>query len=369
VTVRLIGLTQGPVGDPLASSGLNQNVFAALARQSELVGVLDNSLHGWQRGWNALASFRPQRDLWRERFDLNLWSFKQLSRQAGELLAAQRNFQAVFQLRVLYTPGVLPAPWPYFLFIDNTYALSMRYYPPWAPMGASESHGWLELERQAYRQALAVFCRTEWVRRSLLEDYGTPPERAVYTGTGCHFGPDSLPDGKQIDDGRTILFVGKELRRKGVPQLLQAFEIVRRQLPDARLQIVGRELEVQQPGVEVLGKITDRDRLRQLYAAASLFVLPALFEPSPNVVTEAMSYHLPCIVSDGGGVADLVLDGESGYIVPTGQVEPLAERILELLRDPEKRRRMGERGAQRTRAELNWDRVVERMVPYLEQAA
>ena len=369
MSVRLVGITQGKVSDPLASSGLNHSFFGALNRRTQLVDVLDNSLTGWRRGWNALRSFRPQRDLWRERFDLNLWSFDQLSRQAGNLLAGRQDFQAVFQLRVLYTPGLLPCPWPYFLFIDNTYALSMRYYPPWAPMGPSESRRWLELERQTYHQAQAVFCRTEWVRRSLLEDYGLPPERAVHAGAGSHFGPDALPDGKQIDDGRTILFVGKEMRRKGVPLLLQAFEQVRRAVPDARLLLVGRDIDVRQPGVEALGKISDRQRLRQLYAEASLFVLPALFEPVSNVVPEAMCYHLPCIVSDGGGLADLVLDGETGYIVPAGQVEPLAQRMIELLQDGEKRRRMGERGVQRTRETLNWEQVVENMLPYLERVA
>ncbi|MGQ9627155.1 MAG: glycosyltransferase family 4 protein [Anaerolineae bacterium] len=369
MAIRVIGLAQGRVDDPFASSGLNQTVFGALAQRTQLVDVLDVSLHGWQRWWNAIRTWHPDRDRWRERFDLNVRSFMQLSHMAGRMLAALRaDFDLVFQLRTMYAPGYPPGPWPYAILVDNTYVLSDRYYPPWAPMGPLEKSRWLELERVTYHQALAVFARTHWVRNSLIEDYGLPPERAVWVGTGCHFALETLPESKESDDGRTVLFVGKDFKRKGVPTLLEAFVLVRRRLPDARLILVGRDVPIHQDGVEVLGKVTDRSLLRKLYTQASVFVLPSHFEPCSNVISEAMAYRLPCIVTTAGGLADLVSDGETGYVIPPGRPDVLADRILDLLSDPDKRRRMGECGARQVREELNWERVVERIMPYLEQA-
>ncbi len=369
MAIRIIGLTQGRVDDPLAASGLNQTVFGALAQRTRLVDVLDVSLHRWRRWWNAIRTWHPERDRWRERFDLNVWSFRQLSRAASQMLARRcADFDLVFQLRTMYAPGYPPGPWPYAIMVDNTYALSDRYYSPWAPMGPAEKRRWFQLERLTYHRALAVFARTHWVRRSLMEDYDLSPETAVWVGTGCHFPLETLPERKELDDGRTILFVGKEFKRKGVATLLQAFTLVRRRQPNARLVLVGRDMTIGQEGVEVLGKVMDRNRLRKLYAQASVFVLPARFEPCPNVVTEAMAYYLPCIVTTVGGLAELVVDGETGYVIPPARPDALADRILDLLSDPAKRRQMGECGARRVREDLNWERVVDRMMPYLERA-
>jgi alpha-maltose-1-phosphate synthase len=366
--IRTLGLTQGRLQDPLAASGLNQNVFSALARRTKLVEVLDISLRGSRKWWNAAVHWSPDRDRWREKFDLSVWSFNQLSRMAGEQLSKRAgSFEVVLQLKTLYSPGCQGEAWPYVLLVDNTYALSERHYPPWAPMKPAERDRWLELEKATYHGAMAVLARTEWVRQSLLQDYGLPPERAVRVGTGCNFEMESLPKTKPEDDGRTILFVGKDYTRKGVPTLLKAFTIVRQKMPQARLVLAGREAVVKQPGVEVMGKIKDRQALRRLYEQASLFVLPARFEPCGNVVPEAMAHHLPCIVTTAGGIAELVVDGETGLVIPPERPEILADGLLDLLSNTQKRQQMGQAGAKRVAEELNWDRVVERMLPYLCQ--
>jgi len=368
MTLRVIGLTQGRINNPLAASGLNQMVFGALARRAQLVDVLNISLTGWRRWWNALRAWQPDRDRWRARFDKNVPSFVQLSRLAHQMLEPRRaEFDVIFQLRTLFAPGFPSVPWPYAIMTDNTHALSDRHYPPWSPLGPAEKRRWFELERATYHQAVAVFARTHWVRRSLIEDYGLPPERAVWVGTGCHFTPETLPKSKEVDDGRTVLFVGKAFKRKGVPTLLEAFALVRLRRPDARLVLVGRDVTIKQEGVEVLGKVMDRSRLRQLYAEASLFVLPAHFEPCANVISEAMAYRLPCIVTDVGGSPELVTDSQTGYVIPPNRPDMLAERILDLLGDPAKRRQMGEQAARRVQEELSWNRVVDRVIGHLEQ--
>ncbi len=368
MAIRLIGLTQGAAYDPLASSGLNRTVFRALSKRVDLVRVLDVTLHGWQRAWNAAGSWRPNRNHWRERYDLNVWGFQQHSRMAGEVLADwDGTFDLAFQLRGLYTPGAPPVRWPYVMLVDNTYALSERYYRPWAPVRGNELRRWMALERDAYQQACFVFAQTEWVRRSLIEDYDLPENKAVFAGTGCNFDLKYLPLEKVTDDGRTLLLVGKDFERKGVATLLDAFEIVRREQPRARLLLVGGDERIERPGVESLGKVYDRNLLMKIYERASIFVLPSNFEPCSNAVVEAMAFHLPCVISSAGGMTELVRNGETGFVIPPRDPGKLAGCILALMTDASLRQKMGAAGAKQVHEELNWDRVVDRLIPFLEQ--
>ncbi len=370
MTIRLIGLTQGAAYDPMASSGLNRAVFGALSKRADVTRVLDVSLQGWQRAWNALNTWRPNRSHWRERYDLNVWGFRRHSHLAGQMLAEwEGSYDLAFQLRGLYAPGEPAGRWPYVMLVDNTYALSERYYRPWAPVRGRELRHWSALEREAFQKARFVFTHTEWARRSLIEDYGLPEDRAVFVGTGCNFDLDSLPRDKVTDYGLTLLMVGKDFERKGVSTLLQAFEIIRRERPSARLLLVGSDARIERPGVEVLGKIYDRSRLMKIYERASIFVLPSNFEPCGNAVVEAMAFQTPCVVSSAGGMAELVQNGETGFVVPPRSPEKLAGCILDLMADPRLRQSMGTAGARRVRQELTWTRVVDRMMPFLERGA
>lgn len=370
MVLRLLGLTQGEVSDPLAASGLNKYVFGACARRMTLIDALDISLHGLPRYWNALVHWRPDRDDWRERYDLNVWSFRKLSTIAQrELNQHNGQFDVILQLRALFSPGQLPGAWPYTLLVDNTYALSDRYYRPWAPMGKREKAQWQALERETYQHAAFVFARTHWVRRSLIEDYGMSPQRAVWVGTGSHFQPNGHPKCSRPSREKVILFVGKEVRRKGAATLLQAFRQVRRRVPEARLLLIGREMNVHQEGVTSLGKLTDRQKMQCIYEQASVFALPALFEPCGNVIAEAMAHQLPCVVSNAGGLSEFIEEGRTGYVVPPGDVDLLADRLVDLLEDDDKRIEMGQHALERVCQEFNWDNVVGRMTPYLEQAA
>ena len=68
-----------------------------------------------------------------------------------------------------------------------------------------------------------------------------------------------------------------------------------------------------------------------------------------------------------GGSPELVTDSQTGYVIPPNHPDMLAERILDLLGDPAKRRQMGEQAARRVQEELNWNRVADRVIGHLEQ--
>lgn len=81
----------------------------------------------------------------------------------------------------------------------------------------------------------------------------------------------------------------------------------------------------------------------ELYTAGDVLVLPSLSEAWGLVVNEAMEFSLPILVSDHVGALPLVRNGENGFVVPAGNVEALAEAVTTIGRNPELRRRMGER--------------------------
>ncbi len=84
---------------------------------------------------------------------------------------------------------------------------------------------------------------------------------------------------------------------------------------------------------------------------------------------EAMAFSLPVVATAVGGVPEIVHDGVSGYVVPPAQSVPLADRLVDLLRDPERRRRFGEAGADRFREMgLNWERVAALVLEVYEKA-
>jgi len=185
-------------------------------------------------------------------------------------------------------------------------------------------------------------------------------------GVGASF--DVLPDPPDGPREPTVLYVGSDWRRKGGDVLVDAFRRVRSERPDARLQIVGTEEPAAEDGVEVLGFLRDRDRLADLYARASVFCLPSRFEPYGLVAVEAMAHELPCVVTPGA-LAEVVLDGETGIVVPQEDPVALAGALSRLLDDPPYARRLGVDARSRVEEQLTWDAVVERMTPGLERVA
>jgi glycosyltransferase involved in cell wall biosynthesis len=202
--------------------------------------------------------------------------------------------------------------------------------------------------------------------RSLVSFYGVPEEQVTVVGGGATF--EALPEPSRDKREPVILFVGSDWRRKGGDVLLEAFRTVRASRPDARLQVVGADDPPAEAGVEVLGFVDDRPRIAELYARASAYCLPSRFEPYGLSVIEAMAHELPCVVSGVGGLTDIVLDGETGLVVPPEDSSALAAALLRLLDDADYATRLGRNGRARVEHHQNWDAVVERMEPGLELA-
>lgn len=91
-----------------------------------------------------------------------------------------------------------------------------------------------------------------------------------------------------------------------------------------------------------------RDDIPRVLAASDIFALPSFREGTPRVILEAMASGLPVVATDIAGIPEQVEDGESGYLIPTGTPSALADRLDELLSNPDLRKQMGERGYERS---------------------
>lgn len=151
-----------------------------------------------------------------------------------------------------------------------------------------------------------------------------------------------------------VLFVGALVYLKGVHRLLEAMAEVRRQQPQAHLVIIGQgdyrdQLERQVGSLGLTGAVEfvapmSQVALRDYMRRCRLLVLPSLSEGLGRVLIEAMACGRPVIGTRVGGIPDLIQDGVNGYLVPPGEVAPLADRIVYLLAHPDEAAEMGARG-------------------------
>jgi L-malate glycosyltransferase len=152
-----------------------------------------------------------------------------------------------------------------------------------------------------------------------------------------------------------VLSVGRLDKFKGGDVLLRAWALVAKDLPDARLTIVGDgparpSLEALAKNLSIAGSVSfsgpSLDVIEQ-YRNADLFVLPSLQEGMPNALLEAMASGLACVASDLPGTRGVVSDGTSGVLVPPGDPQALANALLRLLADGGVREKLGRAARER----------------------
>ena len=199
-----------------------------------------------------------------------------------------------------------------------------------------------------------------------------PEDRVALIGNG-------VPVEKFVESPRTnepprILFVGLLTPRKGVVDLVTASRRLHELGVVHELDLLGgtpdegpgaeAEVRAALDGTPRLLGTRPPDEMPAAYAAADVFCLPSWWEAMPLSVLEAMASGLPVVATDVGDVRQLVVDGETGYVVPARDPEQLAAALEKLMTDPELRRRMGAAGRARA-VELYSSSVMARQVSAL----
>jgi glycosyltransferase involved in cell wall biosynthesis len=175
------------------------------------------------------------------------------------------------------------------------------------------------------------------------------------------------------DDGFTVLYAARLEPEKGVGVFIRGVSTARRSEPRIRGLVAGDGPERERleglaagSGVKLLGV---RDDVPELMTAADVVALTSEAEALPMSVLEAMASARPVVVTDIGGTAEAVVDGETGLLVPAGDADAVARALLELAANPERARRMGEAGRARQRELFDGERMVDEYHRALQRLA
>jgi starch synthase len=190
-----------------------------------------------------------------------------------------------------------------------------------------------------------------------------------------------------------VLFVGRITRQKGVTHLVDA---IRHMPPETQVVLCAGAPDTPQIAAELrekveharrdhprivwIEKMVTRQETIQLYSHARVFCCPSVYEPFGIINLEAMACRAPVVASATGGIKEVVLDGETGFLVPFGQdpvtsfprdpqrfAKDLADRINQLMADPGKCRQFGEAGRRRVEETFSWTAIAHQTIDLYRQ--
>ncbi|MDC4233211.1 glycogen synthase [Actinomyces sp. B33] len=294
------------------------------------------------------------------------------------------------------------------LLHDVPHVVSAHSLEPLRPWKAEQLGGGYRLssyvEKASYEAAAAIIAVSNGMRDDILRCYpGIDPDRVHVIHNGIDLDAWKAPatdderalqaavlDEHGIDpDRRTVVFVGRITRQKGLPHFLRAA----RRLPDdvqivlcagapdtpeiaAEVDALVADLRAQRSGVVLITEMLPRPHLTAVLDAADVFITPSVYEPLGIVNLEAMALGLPVVGTATGGIPDVIVDGQTGLLIPIEQesdgtgtpLDPsrfeadMADRLIAVLDDPEGARRMGQAGLERARDLFSWQSIGERTV-------
>jgi glycosyltransferase involved in cell wall biosynthesis len=360
--VRLLGLSPAHI-----FSGFETAFFDAVAQHGASIERVHVDVP-WFKLLATIASARLPRSAWGNKRDrlyhTTTAAFRVKSAIARRFVQQHASaVDAVYQVGALWNPIPPGSRLPLILHVDYTSLLSKRRGSGWKRAAGREQDFWVTEERRLYRAATIVLTTTENARSSLIDDYGISPSHVVTVGAGVSAPYDRLePARLPAYDSKRALFVGKGFHGKGLDTLLEAFRKVRSHIPDARLTVVGPQtMPGSYEGIDFLGRISDRNRVRDLYYEHALFVMPSRYEPLGQVFLEAMSCQLPCIGTTLDAMPEMIEHGRTGYLIDAGDADALADHLREILGSPARARQLGHAAFGKLEADHTWPVVGERI--------
>jgi glycosyltransferase involved in cell wall biosynthesis len=165
----------------------------------------------------------------------------------------------------------------------------------------------------------------------------------------------------------TVLFFGRIWKYKGLKYLMLAEPIVSKIIPDFKIIIAGSGEDLENYNDYISNKdnyilknyrIPDEE-VGELFQQSSIVILPYIDASQTGVLPIAYAYNKPVIATNVGALADVVIDGETGFLIAPADVEALAEKIIYLLQNSDIRKEMGNNARKFADKNLNWDKIAE----------
>lgn len=355
----------GSPSDPRTFSGSARGLFDALTRAQVLRNQYDaKSLRPWDIFRGAFA------------FDMSTlrptvapnWIYHQpgaevLSRRLNQQIRRRNDFGNFLQMGTAIRLD--PDLGSHFITTDATIRqiVAARAFKV-SDLDGGGTEKAIAWQQQRFEEAKQIFAFSQWCADSIIDDYGISKSKVSV----CYAGPNAALElvDRRIHSAREILFVGIDWERKNGPLLVEAFHLVKKVFPDVTLSIVGCSPQLSDDRINVFGYLDRRlpaqaKLLADLFARATCFCLPSVFDPFPIAVLEAASAELPSVVIDSGSRREAVVDGKTGIVVPEPTIESLAEGLIRAIRDPENNRAMGRAARERAAMKFTWDNVVKRI--------
>lgn len=286
------------------------------------------------------------------------------------------------------------------------HVLSAHSLEPMRPWKAEQLGGGYALsswaERQAYEGASAVIAVSHGMRADILRAYPqVDPERVHVVHNGIDLAAWARPTDADFEqtvsevcarydiarDRPTVVFVGRITRQKGLPHLLRAVSQLPAQVqvilcagaPDtaeikAEVDAAVAQLQSERTGVVLIEDMLPHRQLQAVLSVGTVFVCPSVYEPLGIVNLEAMAMGLPVVGTATGGIPDVIVDGETGYLVPIEQLQDgtgtpidpehfaqdLAERLTAVVMDADLAQRMGQAARTRVEEHFAWTAIAQR---------
>jgi L-malate glycosyltransferase len=240
-----------------------------------------------------------------------------------------------------------------------------------------QDRSFFEITRFGIERSNGVTAVSEFLRRMTVDEFQvTKPIEAIpnfvdlslYSADRAHLPPLARP-------GQKVLMHASNFRPvKRVPDMIRILERVSREV-DAVLLMVGEGPE-RSSAQALARRLGLQDRVRflgsyeniaEIVARADVFLLPSELESFGLSALEAQACGVPVVGSDAGGLPEVVKHTETGFLLPVGDVEGMAARTLEILKDDERRREMGQAGRRRAESLFGAERVVNQYEQYYEK--
>lgn len=246
-------------------------------------------------------------------------------------------------------------------------------------------------EKRVIAKANKIIAATVAEKSQLEFLYDTPSSKISVIPPGVdirHFYPIPKDEAKEVvnlpENTHMILYVGRIEPLKGIDSLIQAISMIQKSgelkccphslviiggEPEAKPEEMNAEMArlqdlVEELGIEnfviFLGK-QDQQMLPYYYSAAEVVVMPSHYESFGMVALESMACGTPVIASQVGGLAFLVRDGETGFVVPGNDIEKLSNRLVDLIRNKELRNKLGAKSADYAQL-YSWENISSKIV-------
>lgn len=257
------------------------------------------------------------------------------------------------------------------------------------------------IENSAYNTADGIIAVSKQMKDDVIEAYGVAPEKVTVIHNGIDpefykptFDNDLLAQYNIDPNIPFVLFVGRITRQKGISQLIAAAKHFNKNCqivlcagaPDTKeiaeeTEALIADLKKERDGVILISEMLPREKIKVLYSHARVFACPSLYEPFGIINLEAMACETPVVGSHVGGIPEIIVEGESGYLVPLESVsrtdfnpadpeafqKAFAAKINILLDDEALATRMGKSGRERVLKIFSWESIAKTTFDYYQK--